>query len=150
MVKNISKAGAGLALYSPAVKALSALLGSPDHTASEMGRLVGKSCRGSKNSGVLIRETCERPQAEQAKERNGGGTQHPYGSSVLAADKLCPRRGILSYFLVPGARQTTMIGAADHVFAFIMPPLNSGHFIRKLNAIAIWVVDVDTNRVAVI
>ena len=134
----------------PRRKALPTPLGFPDCAASRLGCLVGKSYCGSKNSGVLIRKKPERPKAEYPKERNGGATKHPHDSSATPADKLGPRRGILSYFLVPRARQTAMLGFAYHVFVFIMPPLIAGHLIGNLDAIAIWVTDVDTNRVAVI
>ncbi len=43
-----------------------------------------------------------------------------------------------------------MLGAANHIFGFIVAPLTARHLLGNLNTIAIWVVDVDTDRVAVI
>ena len=43
-----------------------------------------------------------------------------------------------------------MLGAANHIFAFIVPPFAARHLIGNLDAIAIRVVDVDTDSVAVI
>ena len=43
-----------------------------------------------------------------------------------------------------------MLGAADHVLAFVVAPLSRGHLVGKLDAIAVWVADVDADGVAVV
>jgi hypothetical protein len=73
-----------------------------------------------------------------------------YKGSALQMDKLGPCRCTLSYFLVPGAGQPAFLDAADHIFAFIMSPFTAGHLVGNLDAIAIWVTDVDTNSMTVV
>ena len=43
-----------------------------------------------------------------------------------------------------------MLGAADHVFALIVPPLTPGHLVGNLDAISVWVANVDANSMTVV
>ena len=65
----------------------------------------------------------------------------PHEGSELPTNELGACHGSLSDFLVPRARQPAMLGAANHIFAFIVPPFTVRHLIGNLDAIAIGVVE---------
>ncbi len=47
-------------------------------------------------------------------------------------------------------RQAATLGAADHVTVYIMPPRTAGHLVGDLDPVAVGVLDVDTDGMAVV
>ena len=67
-----------------------------------------------------------------------------------SANNLSACHRVSGDFLIPRARQTAFLRSANHVLAFIVPPLAARQLVRKLDAVAIWVPDVNPNGVSVV
>src|SRR5437867_1609512 len=70
--------------------------------------------------------------------------------AALRANALCACPCVPGDVRVPRSGHAAALGTTDHVTVWIMPPLTAGHLIRDLDAVAVWVPDVDTDGMAVV